>query len=99
MIAFDWTAVMLGLAVGIVMSTVFFAGLAVGMRHALRRASPVKLLTLSAALRITALLGVGWVVAGQGGPWAAVGYAVAFVVARLVVTTFARTDATTQGAP
>lgn len=95
MIPVDWTAMMLGLGVGLVMGAVYFAGLALGIRLALRRKRPVGLLSLSAALRIAALLSVGWVVARQGGPWAAPGYAIAFLVVRFVATTLARagTDA------
>ncbi|MEB8386512.1 ATP synthase subunit AtpR [Rhodobacteraceae bacterium KMM 6894] len=98
MISVDWTAVLMGLAVGVVMGGLYFVGLAVGMRRALHSAKPVMLLSLSAALRMLALLGVGWIVAGQGGPWAAVGYAAAFVVSRFVATTWARSSATPRGA-
>ena len=96
MIHVDWSAMIVGLGVGLVMGAVYFAGLALGIRLVLRRRHPVGLLTLSAALRIAALLSVGWVVAQQGGPWAALGYAIAFLVARFVATTLARTgtDAT-----
>ncbi len=94
----DWNALMLGLAVGAVMSVAFFGGLAVGMRLALRTDSPIKILSLSAALRIAVLLGIGWVVVAQGGPWAALGYGGAFFVARLVAMTLARIGATAGGA-
>ncbi|SFO18433.1 hypothetical protein SAMN04487859_11852 [Roseovarius lutimaris] len=93
MIAIDWTALVLGGASGLVMGGLFFVGLALGMRLALRSVSPVKLLTLSATLRIAALLGVGWVVIGQGGPWAALGYAIAFLMVRIIATTIARVGA------
>ena len=99
MMSVDWTAVTLGLAVGVFASAVFFAGLAVGIRRALRGANPVTVLALSATLRIAALLGVGWVVVERGGPWAGLGFAFAFLVARLIATAFARVDATTRGAP
>ncbi|WP_171054586.1 ATP synthase subunit I [Roseovarius arcticus] len=98
MITVDWNAVMLGVAAGLVMGACFFAGLAIGVRHALRSASPVKLLSISAALRISALLGGGWIIAGQGGPWAALGYGAAFIFARVVATTFARIGVTAGGA-
>lgn len=87
MIATDWTAVILGLAIGSVMSGVFFAGLAFGMRLALRVTQPVKILILSAALRFVLLLGVGWSVVSYAGPWAFAGYAGAFLILRLIVTT------------
>jgi F1F0 ATPase subunit 2 len=97
MISADWTAALLGLAAGVVASAAFFAGLAVGMRRALRSANPVTFLSLSAVLRIAALLGVGWVVVERGGPWAGLGFAGAFFVTRLVATAFARFDATDRG--
>jgi hypothetical protein len=93
MIVIDWSALVLGGASGLVMGVLFFLGLALGMRLALRSESPVKLLALSAALRIAALLGVAWVVVGQGGPWAAPGYALAFLVVRIIATTIARVGA------
>lgn len=99
MIEIEWPAIGLGLAVGIPVSAVFFIGLAVGMRRALHSDHPVRLLSLSAALRIAALLGVGWLVLGQGGPWAALGFAGAFFGARLVATTWARSDPISRGAP
>lgn len=99
MMSVDWFAIGLGGGVGAVMSALFFAGLALGMKWALRSAAPVKLLSLSAVLRIAALLWVGWVVAGQGGPWAGLGYAGAFFAARLFATTFARITPAVERAP
>jgi len=98
MIPFDWTSALLGIGAGTVMSVLFFAGLAVGMRFALRSTNPVGVLALSAAVRIFALIGVGWIVAEQAGPWAALGYAVAFFASRLVATTVARVGAVPKGA-
>ncbi len=99
MMPFDWSNLLLGLAVGAGMSAVFFAGLGLGMRWALRSAKPVSLLFLSAALRISALLGVGWLVVKQGGPWSLLGYAGAFLIVRFVVTTVARVEPPAEGAP
>lgn len=99
MIIVDWNAVMLGLAVGTAIGAVFFIGLAFGMRLALQIQNPMGILAFSAALRIVALLGVGWVVMVLGGPWAALGYATAFIVARFVATTIARAGAFAGGAP
>ncbi|MBW4964178.1 ATP synthase subunit I [Sulfitobacter sp. CW3] len=98
MIAIDWTALLMGAAAGFVLSALFFVGLAFGMRQALRRESPVVLLTVSAVIRIAALLGVGWVVLGQGGTWAFLGYALAFLLTRIIATTFARIGLPARGA-
>ncbi|MCG3268544.1 ATP synthase subunit I [Yoonia sp. I 8.24] len=89
MMAVNWAAVALGGGIGTITGALFFWGLAFGMRHALRSESPVKALVLSAVLRITVLLAVGWIVATQAGPWAAVGYALAFFLTRFIATTFA----------
>lgn len=99
MIAVDWTAVTLGGAVGTVLGVFFFVGLAVGMRYALRSGSPVTVLSLSAGVRIGALLGVGWLVLGQGGPWAGLGYALAFFATRLIATISARISMPAVGTP
>lgn len=92
MIALDWTAAMAGLAVGALTSALYFAGLAVGMRHALRSANPVAVLTLSAVLRIMVLLAVAWMLVGLAGPWSGLGFAIAFLIVRLLSTTFARVN-------
>lgn len=89
MIAVDWSAVLVGAALGSVAAALYFAGLAFGMRFALRRANPVTLLTLSAVIRIALLLAVAWGVAVQGGAWAAAGFAAAFLIVRLIVTRLA----------
>ncbi len=90
MIPFDGTIALLGLMAGLIASGLYFAGLAAGMQVALRSGSPVSVLSLSAAVRMAALLGLGWIVMGQGGPWAALGYAAAFLVARFIATMLAR---------
>lgn len=90
MTPFDASAVLLGLGIGALASMAYFAGLGFGIRVALGGARPFRLLILSAALRIAALLGVGWLVGGLGGAWSLLGYAAAFLVMRFVVTTFAR---------
>jgi hypothetical protein len=99
MIHVDWMTMILGLAVGSVMGAVFFIGLAFGMRFALKAQNPIRILAFSAALRISGLLGVGWIVVGLGGLWAALGYAIAFFFARFIATTFVGTGAPAGGAP
>ncbi|MEH6728927.1 MAG: ATP synthase subunit I, partial [Hyphomicrobiales bacterium] len=75
MMSFDWIAVALGLAIGSAMSVLFFAGLGLGMQIALRSAKPVALLLVSAIVRMAVLLGVGFLVVEQAGPWSLLGYA------------------------
>lgn len=98
MIAFDWSVAALGFACGAGMSVLFFVGLGLGMRLALRTNSPIRILSLSAVLRIAALLAIGWLVAAQGGPWAFAGYGLAFFLIRTVFTGLARLAPTTAAA-
>lgn len=90
MIDVDWMSLGLGAAAGTLMSVVFFAGLALGMRRALRVRHTVHTLVWSAVLRIGALLGVGWLVTTQAGPWAFAGYGLAFFACRHIATALAR---------
>lgn len=98
MMAFHWTVLGFGAVVGILACGAFFGGLALGMRQALRMARPLPVLMASAALRIAALLGLVWWVAGQG-PWALAGFALAFVVMRFFILTVARIPASKGAAP
>lgn len=99
MLSVDLSAVILGLAVGAVMSAVFFVGLGFGMRLALRTQNPISILSISSALRIAAFLGIGWVVVKQAGPWAFLGYGVAFFIVRIICTTVTRVGARAGDAP
>ncbi len=94
MILFDWTALLAGLGIGTLTSAAFFAGLGLGLRVTLRSARrpgwSFGVLMLSAAVRMSALLGIGWLVAVEGGPWALAGFALAFLVVRFTATTIAR---------
>lgn len=98
MIFVEWTTFGLGIGVGTVMSAAFFAGLAFGMRRALRGGFAIKTLALSAALRIAMLLGVGWLVLVNAGPWAFAGYGLAFFVCRSIAVAIARVPAHAGGA-
>ncbi len=89
MIDVDWSAFLLGLAIGASVSAVFFAGLAFGMRVAFGAARPTTVLLLSAGLRIALFLAAGWLVA-QTGAWALAGYALSFLLVRFIVIAFAR---------
>jgi F1F0 ATPase subunit 2 len=94
MIGIDWGSLVYGLGAGIAMSTLFFAGLAVGMKIALRSASPAAILLLSASVRIVILLIAVWFItsSGQNG-WALIGFALGFFVIRLVTTIIAKPNA------
>ena len=98
MTGIDWAALLSGLAAGAAACTVFFAGLALGMRIALRAARPAAILLLSAGLRIALLLGIGWFVA-QEGIWAFVGYGVSFLLVRQIAIALARSRALSGETP
>lgn len=83
--SFDLSTFALGLLAGGIAAALFFAGLAWGMRLALRSARPLAVLLPSAALRIGLLLGAGWWVATLGGAVALAGFALAFLVARVAL--------------
>jgi F1F0 ATPase subunit 2 len=99
MINVDWSLILSGLVAGTIMGTVFFTGLALGMRRALRTEHPIRILTLSAALRIAALVAVGWLVIAWGGPWAGLGCAIAFFATRFVATALVRAGVPAGGTP
>ncbi len=87
-----WEALLLGFTVGVSASMLFFAGLAWGMRLALRSVRPGPVLLLSSLCRIAVLLGVGfWVTAIGDKVWSLVGYAVGFFLVRLAAVLWART--------
>lgn len=88
--AIDWAALGWGTLTGVVAGTLFFAGLAFGLRLALRGSRPLPVLALSALLRIAALLAVGWLVALAGGTAAVAGYALAFLATRFMAVALAR---------
>ncbi len=87
----DWQGVLWGFGAGLVVSFVYFAGLAASVRFALGASRPVAVLLPSAAVRIALLLSVGWLVtAGATEVWAFVGYGAAFFVVRYLATLLAR---------
>lgn len=93
MIAWDPGAAVAGLAIGAIVAGCYFAGLALGMRGALRSARPLVLLAASSAARIAVLLAIGWIVADRGGVSAFLGYAAAFVAVREISLMLARRGA------
>ena len=84
-------AAMLGFFAGLVASGLFFAGLAWGMRRALRMRHPAAVLLLSFLLRAALLLGVGWWLARGASPVVSLlAYMLAFFVVRAVALRRAR---------
>lgn len=86
----DWTAFVLGALAGVLTGALFFAGLALGLRLAMRRTRPLMILALSSLLRISTLLGVGWLVARMGGAAALAGFGLAFLATRFSAIALAR---------
>ena len=87
----DWNAMLLGLAVGVPVSVLFFVGLAWGMRLALRSQRSGSLLLLSAVCRIAMLLAIGfWITTSSPNAWPLAGYALAFFLVRMVAIFRAR---------
>lgn len=95
----DWTAFALGTLAGVVAGALYFAGLAFGLRLALRGSRPMVVLALSALLRIAALLMVGWLTARVGGIVAVAGFALAFLATRLVAVALAKPAAPRRDKP
>ncbi len=88
----DWESLLLGFCLGVPASALFFAGLAWGMRQALRSTRPGVWLLLSFICRIAVLLTVGfWVTATGDNAWPLAGYVLAFFLVRLVAILWART--------
>jgi hypothetical protein len=91
MMTIDWHAVITGFGAGVAVSILYFLGLALSVRLALRLTRPVSVLLPSAALRIGGLLAAGWWVTDGGTLGGAfVGYALAFFLVRFIATQVAR---------
>ena len=91
MAALDGFALLAGLAVGLAVGALFFAGLAWGMRRALGSTRPGAILLASFLLRSALLLGVGFALARWLQPLSCwIGYMAAFFVARTVAVHRAR---------
>jgi hypothetical protein len=99
MVYFDWTGLGIGAVAGLVMGGVFFAGLALGVLWSVGSDKALAILTLSAALRITAGMGAGWLVLTQLGPWAFAGYGAGFFLSRRMAVAVARDRTPAGGAP
>ena len=78
-----WESLLLGLVVGLLVSSVFFLGLKWGMHVALRSSKPVGVILVSAVCRVSLLIWIGYgVTAHVGNVWPAAGYAAGFLLIR-----------------
>ncbi len=93
----DWTAFSLGLLAGTGAGALYFAGLAWGIRLAMRRGRTMSVLLPSAAIRIALLLAAGWATA-QLGLAALVGFGAAFLLLRFFLVAALRPE-NTNGEP
>lgn len=91
-----------GFALGLPASALYFGGLALGMRGALRAKHPALVLLASFALRVALLLGLGaWLGANTHPLGALVGFLAAFLLARTLAVRLmrGRAGAEPPGAP
>lgn len=94
MITLDWPALFLGLVLGIAVSSLFFMGLAWGIKRALASHRPGASLFTSFVLRMGLLLGVGFgMTAVSSTLWPLLGYVLAFFMVRWLAIRRARLDA------
>ena len=79
----DWPALLLGLLLGLAISSLFFWGLNVGIQRALGAQHPAGTLLVSFLLRMALLLGIGFALAAfSASLWPLLGYVLAFFVVR-----------------
>ena len=91
MIELNTSAILLGVAVGLPMSVLFFWGLNWGMRVALASTNPGSLLMLSFFVRLVVLLAVGFALSKLSGTlWSLAGYMLAFLLVRVLAVLRAR---------
>ncbi len=80
-----------GFAVGLVVSILFFVGLALGMRKALNSNTPAIWLLLSFLIRSALLLAVAMYLINIGEPLITItGFVLAFFIVRLIAVRFAK---------
>lgn len=91
MMIVDWPDALMGFGVGLAVSILYFAGLAVSVRVSLTSSRPAAVLLPSAMLRVGLLLAAGWLVTGGATLfWAFAGYGLAFFLVRFLATMLAR---------
>lgn len=97
MIEINTTAILLGAAIGLPISVLFFYGLNWGMRLALASSSPGGLLLLSFFVRMTLLLAVAFVlIRFTNSLWSLAGYMLAFLLVRIVAVLRAKINPATH---
>lgn len=96
MIDINTSAILLGFAVGLPMSVLFFLGLNWGMRRALASEHPGRLLMLSFFCRLVLLLGVAFTLTSLTNTlWSLGGYMLAFFLVRVLAVISARLNRST----
>lgn len=88
MIDLSVTDALLGLGLGALGGVLFFAGLALGIRLALKGRAPGLMLLASTAIRLAMLLGLAWLAVGQG-LVSALCFLAAFMIVRTAATAWA----------
>lgn len=91
----EWNTFWIGLVTGSLATSLYFAGLAIGMRLALQSEKPARLLFISAAVRMALLLWFGSWIASRGSG-ALLGFVLAFFVTRLIITALVRPSRKTE---
>lgn len=91
----NWADLAAGLALGGVASALFFAGLHLGIRIALRSTKPGRMLLTSAAVRIALLLLAAFAAVNIG-VWSLAGFAAAFLAVRFAILIWARSTSVTE---
>lgn len=81
----DWLALLAGIGAGLVVSGLFFIGLAWSVKQVVIATRPGRILLLSFITRMTLLLGAGTLIAANSASlWPLIGYVLAFFIVRLL---------------
>lgn len=87
----DWLALVAGMGAGLIVSGLFFIGLAWSVKQVVTAARPSRILLLSFISRMTLLLGAGSLIAANSASlWPLIGYVLAFFMVRLLALRRAR---------
>lgn len=87
----DWLALVAGMGAGLIVSGLFFIGLAWSVKQVVTATRPGRILLLSFISRMTLLLGAGSLIAANSTSlWPLIGYVLAFFMVRLLALRRAR---------